>query len=724
MNAEEIESFVPPPLKSDVVFAERAFRGRKYFVAKNKLSEKYFRFSPEEAKIALWMDGRATVAELRDRGNRAFPQRGLTADEVFGFYRRLSGASLLNDSPEQFVRRRESVSRLKSSWFGRWSKGIGSLIFFRVPLLNPNGWIGAFAPVWRALFTPWALAAFLFLWAYAITGIVLRFSGGGESGLSFLDGFSFPLLWIGLAVSKTLHEIAHAATCKAFGGNVNEMGLSLICLTPCGYVDASDAWMMDSRWKRLAVSVAGVYTELILGGIAAVVWLHTADGVLHSFALGLMLIASVNTLLFNLNPLMRFDGYYLASDLLDIPNLRPKALGWVGGYLKRFFYGSPPPSRQDGDGMIFGIYAFAAFAYIIVISVSIGFVFLRILEPVGLRQVGIALGVFVFVSLFGLPIAKSIREVSVPQARLGAARPLSRATFLVLLIGAVLVLVSLLPTRHVVRGQGVLEGGKVFTARAPVAGVLDRLFVEEGESVGPGELLFRFRDEDSRLALRRIAAALERERLLHREKAASPRAEANRTAAIHAENIRRLEKEKERVEARLADAEVSGGLGGIVARVGARPLRHAEGAFFRRGAEVLRVSEPADPRVLVALPERDARILSDGDRAVGRLVATGDGIDLRVESIGANLAAPGEIRGGHLLPAGGSVPVRGDRPTRETLDQFPVVVVELVPEAGEGGEVGPFVPGQRIRVRLEGASTTLGGRLWRSIRLFWEDRVG
>lgn len=725
MSEEEIKRFVPPPLKSDIVFARRTFRGRVYYVAKNKLAEKYFRLSPEEAKVALWFNGVHTVGQIAERVREAFPHLNQAAVDIFSFYQRLASANLLLDSPEVFVHRRRAIEKVKSSWFALWSRAVGSLLAIRIPLLNPNSWIGRFAPFWRVLFTPWAFLVFVVLWGYVLVGITLSASQGAETGFSFLDGFSFPLLWLGLAFSKTFHELGHAATCKAFGGNVNEMGLTLICLAPCGYVDASDAWMMDSRWKRLAVSAAGVYTELFIGGIAGFIWLHTSDGVLHSFAFGLFLIASVNTLLFNLNPLMRFDGYYVASDLLDIPNLRSKSMGWVGGQIKHLFFGTPRPEKQDGAGWIFTLYAFAAFGYILVISFSIGFVFLRILGPVGLQDLGIWLGVVVFVSLLGLPILQAFREISASRMKLATSRPFSRSFLVFAIIAAVLCLLALLPTRHVVRTQGIVESSIVYTARAPVSGVLEAMLVEEGQRVREGQPLFRFENEDLRFARNRVLASMRRERILLRRKSSDSVAIVNRSATVHNENLSRLGSALQRIDNQLAALTVVSGVDGVVTSRISDGLQRLNGVAFPRGAEVLRVSGPGRTRILAAIPERDARIVESGDEAGGAVMGSGQRISLIVGSVGSRLAESHEVRGGHLLPNGGDVPVGvGPDPTPAGMELYPVVIVNLSPVSDQDCPLRDLVPGQRVRLRIEGASTTFAGRVWRRISLFWEDRTG
>ena len=130
--------------------------------------------------------------------------------------------------------------------------------------------------------------------------------------------------WLALSVvvAKTLHELGHALACRHFGGECHELGILLLVFLPCLYCNVSDAWMFDSRWRRVAVDVAGMYVELVLAAICTFLWWFSVPGWFNSVCFNLMIVCSLNTLLFNGNPLLRYDGYYLLSDLLEVPNLR------------------------------------------------------------------------------------------------------------------------------------------------------------------------------------------------------------------------------------------------------------------------------------------------------------------------------------------------------------------------------------------------------------------
>src|SRR5262249_10525062 len=126
-------------------------------------------------------------------------------------------------------------------------------------------------------------------------------------------------LWIAVAVVKVLHELGHGLSCKAFGGEVHEMGFMLLCLAPCLYCDVSDSWTISGKWRRMFVGFAGMYVELLIAATATFLWWFTADSMLiNRLCLSLMIVCSVNTLMLNGNPLLRYDGYYVLSDWLEM----------------------------------------------------------------------------------------------------------------------------------------------------------------------------------------------------------------------------------------------------------------------------------------------------------------------------------------------------------------------------------------------------------------------
>ena len=128
-----------------------------------------------------------------------------------------------------------------------------------------------------------------------------------------------------LGITKVLHEFGHGLSCKHFGGECHEMGIMVLVLTPCLYCNVSDSWMLPNKWQRAMIGAAGMYVELVIASVCTFMWWFSTPGLLNNLCLNAMFICSVSTVLFNGNPLLRYDGYYILSDVTEIPNLRQKA---------------------------------------------------------------------------------------------------------------------------------------------------------------------------------------------------------------------------------------------------------------------------------------------------------------------------------------------------------------------------------------------------------------
>src|SRR5207244_3763192 len=177
-------------------------------------------------------------------------------------------------------------------------------------------------------FTLWCLTVSVGVRLAAVLLVATHFEAFREKLPDYHEFFSFKTivyLWAALGCVKIIHEFGHGLSCKAFGGEVHEIGALLLCFSPCMYCNVSDAWTLPSKWKRIIISGAGIYVELIIAAIATFVWWNTpSHPFVNNMSLSLMVVCSVSTIVFNANPLMRYDGYYVLADLLEIPNLRDR----------------------------------------------------------------------------------------------------------------------------------------------------------------------------------------------------------------------------------------------------------------------------------------------------------------------------------------------------------------------------------------------------------------
>src|SRR5207247_2206343 len=186
---------------------------------------------------------------------------------------------------------------------------------------------------WGWFFSLWFFAVALSVMFAAILLVTTHFETFRDKLPSYHEFFSFSTvfyLWISLGVVKVIHEFGHGLSCKKFGGEVHEMGLLFLVFSPCMYCNVSDSWMIPSKWKRIVISSAGIYVELLIAALATFVWWNTPNQpFVNNLSLSLMIVCSVSTVVFNANPLMRYDGYYVLADWIEIPNLRERSNRYI-----------------------------------------------------------------------------------------------------------------------------------------------------------------------------------------------------------------------------------------------------------------------------------------------------------------------------------------------------------------------------------------------------------
>ena len=329
------------------------------------------------------------------------------------------------------VNHRCSVRRKTiSGWFNLFS--------FRIPLWDPDRFLSRVAPFIKPLLGPGAFALWLL-----VVGIGMFTAGMHWTDLSqdFFDQALAPqnilLLWLLFPVLKIAHELGHGLVTKAFGGEVHELGVMIMVFTPVPYVEASAAWAFRSKWQRILVGAAGMMVELVLASIALAIWLHTEPGRAHLLAYNTILIAGASTVLFNANPLLRFDGYYMLMDFLEIPNLKSRANRYFEYVSERYVLAQQDaqlPTATPGERTWFVLYGVASAAYRVLVVVGILF-FLGDRFPL----LAILFAALTAATMIVLPVSKgAIFLFSNPRLRLVRTRAIATvAVLLIVVVGLV-----------------------------------------------------------------------------------------------------------------------------------------------------------------------------------------------------------------------------------------------------------------------------------------------
>ena len=363
---------ITPRLRPDLAFIEQVYRGERSYVVKDLTAQRYFRFGDTEVRVMRAFDGRRTMSEIV--AHLAAEGLHVSAATVEQFARKLASAGFLERTLEERTTlqlerlRAERRTRRRHTFFR------GELLRMRWSFGDPDAPMERVLPAIRWMFTPAFIAVSIVM--FAVYGIVLtarfaEYTSALQSTYSLGSvtlGHVLVLLTTGLVV-VLIHELGHGFTCKYFGGSVHELGFMLLYFQPAFYCNVSDAWSLPERRARLWVTAAGSWIQLVVAGLAALVWWAARPGTLVAeVTVAAMLVGGAMTLLTNMNPLLPLDGYFALTDWLEIPNLRHRAIAHASWWLQRrvLRIDNPEPPASARERRIFLVYGGLASAYIAV----------------------------------------------------------------------------------------------------------------------------------------------------------------------------------------------------------------------------------------------------------------------------------------------------------------------------------------------------------------------
>ena len=492
--------------RGDLISSRQTYLGRTYWIVKDPLTLSFFRFEEEEYSILQLLDGQRSPAEIQREFERRFAPQQLALSELQSLLGRLFRSSLVtSDAPgqgEQLLERhrRHRAQQRQSKW--------SNILCIRFDGVDPDRFL-QWLNHCSGWFFSWPAVLTVLLMACCALALVTTqfdlFLHRLPHFRTFFGGENWLVLAAVLAGVKILHELGHGLACKRFGGECHEMGLMLLVLTPCLYCNVSDSWMLKSKWQRAAIGAAGMYVELVLASLCTFIWWFSDVGFWHFLCLDIMFVCSVSTLLFNANPLLRYDGYFILSDLLEMPNLRQKAGTLVqqkmGSWLLGIHFPTDPflPQRRR---WLFAGYAVAATIYRWFVVASILWFLYKICEPYGLKIVGQLLVIVSLYGLFLVPLNQFIRFLLVP-GRTRHVKKLRVIASLVLLSGLA-VAGLMIPLPHHVYCKCRFQARNADTVYVDIPGLVTAIYAQPGEYVEAGQVVMAL--EESRNRTHNVAA--------------------------------------------------------------------------------------------------------------------------------------------------------------------------------------------------------------------------
>jgi len=586
-----------PRLRPGLRFTPATDRGEQAFILEDTARHLFYRIGVEEYQLLAHLNQVDSLEELLEKCNRT-GDTALSLEQAMTVLNWAAARELLQSSgPDQLH------ARLEQDRQTRRMRRLGNinLVSFKIPLGNPD-------PILKKI-TPWLMfltsPAMLLLWLVGGVVALATLAGHWQQFQARNIGFFSPanlallwLIWLGL---KIIHELFHALVCYRYGGHIQEAGILFILFMPFTYVDATSSWNFPSRWQRLHVAFAGIFAELGIAWIALLLWAHDPDSTTGLLAHRTVLVAGISSLLFNGNPLMRFDGYYMLSDLVAIPNLYQLGLQSSREQLARLFLNLRGPSPLEkftrGKRLFIRIYGILVFIWRFLVLASLGYLASKLFG---------GLGIFITLAALLIWISSPIHSFIARWPTYRERNPhVGRDLLLRAGLAAVLpvLLVATVSWRQWIRAPAVVEYEQQLRVKTITSGFVEKILIQDDDQVREHQQLLMLSNPDLTSRLRQIELKLEQLRLKSRI--------AYNSNLLPEMQILHRQADALAVQAKQLRDEVAG----LIVRAPAsgtvigQGLDTLEGRFLDKGEEILWIVSPGRKHMMASIAQRDVDAL-------------------------------------------------------------------------------------------------------------------
>jgi len=689
-------------LRPNLRIHRQMVRCETWYVLHDPFTNQYWRIRPQAYAFIARLGGERTVGQAWDEILRLDPEEAPGQGEVIELLGQLYQANMVRyesaqDGETLFERKRKRDRQ-------KVRQGLVNILFLRIPLFDPDPLLKALLPLSRVLFSTFGGLVWLFVLGLAAREAVGRFDVLRDQAEGVLAPSNLVWLYVSGFLIKIVHEFGHGMAVRRQGGEVHAMGVMFMMLAPLPYTDASASWSFRERWRRILVSCSGVLFELFIASLSLLAWSQLGEGPLRAVCYNMFFVASVTTVLFNINPLMRFDGYYVLSDLLDMPNLQQTATNQIKHLFERHVL-RLPSSRPVADspfqatwltafGLASNVYRILLFGGILV-AISKQYLI-----------VGLFMGVMVALSWLVVPLWKfATYLVTSPQLR--SVRTRAIAVCAAVIAGIVLPC-TVIPLPDAFTAAGVLDARQREVVVNGTSGRVVRLAVEPGKRVEPGDLLLVMENPEleSRIAeaeasVREAQARFQKDVAEHPEDAMPD----SRRIEVVEDDLAKLRHEREGLAVK---ATVAGTWASLLGR-------ELEGKWIHRGDSLGEVVDPSSFRFLAAVTQdKVERLFAPGSKAATVRLNGATETDIRVSSAKAipmeHSRLPSAALGWY---GGGEFEVdasRGD--VSRTLEPFHLVEAQLA----KAPDDLPMLHGRTGRIRFVTGRASLAAIGWRRLR--------
>ncbi len=634
-------------LREDLEFSFQRFGEQDCYVVEDPIDSAYYRVGLAEYTFISLLDGNTSVADALLATSAKLGRDAFTSEDAASICKWLIDSQLASTPQSAGANRllgaanKESAKR-RLQWLNP--------LMLKVPLFNPDPLFRVLLPVMRMFVSLPALLVWIATIVVAAYHLAIHWDRTTRASAQILAHDNW--LWLGASflVLKLLHETFHGLVCRRFGGNVREGGVLFVLFAPIPYVDVSSCWRFPSKWQRIATSSAGMYVELFVAAVAAIVWSHADVGLVSHHAFNIMLLGSVTTVFFNLNPLMRFDGYYILADLLELPNLYSRGQQYLSYLARRYMLGVKltAPAWRAPKRLFVKIYGMATFVWRFVICVC-----LLVAAESLFFGAGIVVAVIAVLMWFAVPLCRVTKYIICGQ---GVEQPsiLRFATVSVLLAGAMVSLVVYVPWPGATRAEAVVEYRDANVLRVGAAGFVSQLNVRPGNLVRSGDVLAVLDNPALQAELDDLQLSIRQTELRTRRFHAAGEIAAEQ---VEIETRNALEQRLAELQGQAAKLTV---LARVDGRVVADELDAMLGTYLQDGDELMTIADERRKQLRVSIAQDDIQRFQSSERKPIRVRLVGSPLDaFTTELDEIEPRASSEIPHAALAaPGGGSLPVK------------------------------------------------------------------
>jgi len=584
-------------VRTDLRFTPQAVDGRPYYLVEDPVRSKFYRIGFSEYVFVSLLGGETSVGDAIQLTADALDSSPFGDRDAAAICRWLLETNLarVSGSDGSSSRSDTQVAAKRRKGWQRFNP-----IVLRLPLLFPDGCFRRLTPwlAWmysRPAFLVWCLL--VVVGGYCVAAEWDRFIASSHRVFAPGNWLWLGLCWLAL---KGLHEVSHGAVCRKYGGRVREMGVVLILFAPIAYVDVTSSWRFRSKWQRIFTAASGMYVELLVAAVAVLVWSHTDRGWLNQLCFNVAVMAGVTTVLFNANPLMRFDGYYVLSDITGIPNLYTSGQQFLRYCGRRYLLGikESPPNWSVAAGLFIRVYALAAICWRIVVCAG-----LLIAASCLFHGAGIVLTAFGVVTWLIMPMI----HFGWNALRAGPTRRPNWFRFAAVMtcVTASAAALANAPWPAAVRAPAVVEYSSLSPIRAGSDGFVREIRVTGGDFVEEGQVLAVLENEELEMRLADLDLRIEQSLLRSRQYQGH-----SEIATLQAEAVAReaIEKQRDELRTEVGNLVVRAPKAG---RIIGRGLASLQGMYAEKGTKLLEIGNQQQKELRISVAQEEVDRFAD-----------------------------------------------------------------------------------------------------------------